>query len=92
MLNLTAAGDVFLRGIRFLIHDRSTLFTEQLPEKVKSAGIDPLRLPARSPNLNAFAERFVSDLLPLSKSGSEKTPLFVSVVGPTGFEPVTKRL
>jgi putative transposase len=26
---------------------------------LKSAGVEPLRLPARSPNLNAFAERFV---------------------------------
>ena len=57
--NLTDACDGFLRGTRFLIHDRSTLFTEQFRETLKSAGVEPLRLPARSPNLNAFAERFV---------------------------------
>ena len=57
--NLTDASDGFLRGCHFLIHDRSTLFTEQFREILKSAGIEPLRLPARSPNLNAFAERFV---------------------------------
>jgi len=28
----------------------------------KSAGVEPLRLPARSPNLNAFAERFVRSI------------------------------
>ena len=57
--NLTEACDGFLRGTRFLIHDRSTLFTDQFRETLKSVGVEPLRLPARSPNLNAFAERFV---------------------------------
>ncbi len=57
--NLTDACDGFLRGVRCLIHDRSTLFTEQFREILKSAGVEPLRLPVRSPNLNAFAERFV---------------------------------
>jgi len=60
--NLTDAFDGFLRGTRFLIHDRSTLFTEQFREMLKSAGVEPLRLPARSPNLNAFAERFVRSI------------------------------
>lgn len=57
--NLTDACDGFLCGARYLIHDRSTLFTESFREILKSAGVEPLRLPARSPNLNAFAERFV---------------------------------
>lgn len=57
--NLTAASDGFLLGMRFLIHDRSTLFTDPFREILKSGGVEPLRLPARSPNLNAFAERFV---------------------------------
>jgi len=56
--NLTDASAGFSRGFRFMIHDRSALFTEQFEEILKSAGIEPLRLPARSPNLNAFAERF----------------------------------
>ena len=57
--SLTDACDGFLRGARCLIHDRSTLFTEQFRETLKSVGVEPLRLPARSPNLNAFAERYV---------------------------------
>ena len=57
--NLTDACNGFLRDTRFLIHDRSTLFTEQFREILKSAGVEPLRLPVRSPNLNAFAERWV---------------------------------
>ena len=43
-------------------HDRSTLFTEQFREILKSDGVEPLRLPVRSPNLNAFAERFVRSM------------------------------
>src|SRR5687767_10434406 len=57
--NLTDVCDGFLRGSCFLIHDRSTLFTEQFRQTLKSVGVEPLRLPARSPNLNAFAERYV---------------------------------
>src|SRR6188768_552838 len=37
-------------------------FTEHFREILKSARIEPLRLPARSPNLNAFAERFVRSI------------------------------
>jgi transposase InsO family protein len=57
--NLTDAQAGFLRGCRFLIHDRSTLFSDQFREILKSGGVESVRLPARSPNLNAFAERFV---------------------------------
>ena len=57
--NLTDACNGFLLGARFLIHDRSALFTEQFRGILKSTGVESLRLPARSPNLNAFAERFV---------------------------------
>ena len=60
--NLTDACNGFLRDTRFLIHDRSTLFTEQFREILKSGGVEPLRLPVRSPNLNAFAERFVRSI------------------------------
>jgi len=57
--NLTDACNGFLLGARFFIHDRSALFTEQFRGILKSSGVESLRLPARSPNLNAFAERFV---------------------------------
>jgi transposase InsO family protein len=49
----------FLRTSRFLIHDRSALFSESFRQVLRSARIKALRLPARSPNLNAYAERFV---------------------------------
>ena len=57
--NATDAEDGFLRGRRFLIHDRDPLFTDAVRDTLAAAGVPPVRLPARSPNLNAFAERFV---------------------------------
>ena len=48
-----------LDGGRYLIHDRSTKFCDSFRQVVKSIGVEPLRLPARSPNLNAYAERWV---------------------------------
>ena len=60
--NLTDADDGFLRGMKYLIHDRDPLFTAGFRRIVRSAGVDPLRLPARSPNLNAYAERFVRSI------------------------------
>ena len=49
----------FLRGKTHLIHDRDPLFTRGFRELLQSAGVTSVRLPPRSPNLNAFAERFV---------------------------------
>jgi putative transposase len=57
--NLTDASDGFLTGKRFLIHDRDPLFTLAFRETLAAAGIQVVRLPPRSPNLNAYAERFV---------------------------------
>ena len=57
--NLTDGFDGFLTGCRYLIHDRSTLFTNEFRIILETAGVKSVRLPARSPNLNAFAERFV---------------------------------
>jgi transposase InsO family protein len=57
--NLTDAEDGFLNGSRYLIHDRDSLFTRSFREILKSTGVITVKLPARSPNLNAYAERFV---------------------------------
>ena len=57
--NLTDCVDGFLCGCRYLIHDRSTLFTSEFQMILEAAGVKSVRLPARSPNLNAYAERFV---------------------------------
>ena len=57
--NLTDAFDGFLRNTRYLIMDRDPLYTACFRKMLKDCGTKPVRLPARSPNLNAFAERFV---------------------------------
>jgi transposase-like protein len=60
--NLTDCVDGFLCDCRYLIHDRSSLFTKEFLAILKSGGVKSVRLPARSPNLNAFAERFVRSI------------------------------
>jgi putative transposase len=57
--NLTDVDDGFLKGTRYLIHDRDPLFTQRFREILKPSGVKTVKLPARSPNLNAYAERFV---------------------------------
>ena len=57
--NLTDGWAGFLRGYHYLIHDRASVFGEEFRMLLQAAGVESVRLPARSPNLNAFAERFV---------------------------------
>ncbi len=57
--NLTDARDGFLRSARYVILDRDPLYTAAFRRLLRDSGAKPLLLPARSPNLNAFAERFV---------------------------------
>jgi transposase InsO family protein len=51
--------DGFLPGKRYLLVDRDPLYTREFREALAREGTEVVRLPARSPNLNAFAERFV---------------------------------
>jgi len=60
--NLTDAEDGFLRGVHYLILDRDPLYTGAFRDLLRGTGVKPLLLPARSPNLNAFAERFVGSI------------------------------
>jgi putative transposase len=57
--NVTDASDGFLTGKRYLIHDRDPFFSSAFRETLASAGVETVKLPPRSPNLNAYAERFV---------------------------------
>jgi len=57
--NLTDEVSGFLRGKGFLIHDRDPLYTREFRALLGHAGVMSVRLPPRSPNLNAYAERFV---------------------------------
>ena len=60
--NVTMDEWGFLEGCRYLIHDRDTKFTDSFRAIVKSSHVEPLKLPARSPNLNAYAERWVKSV------------------------------
>jgi transposase InsO family protein len=60
--NLTDSESGFLRNARYLIHDRDPLFTKEFAKRLKISGVRPVKLPARSPNLNAYAERFVRSI------------------------------
>ena len=60
--NVTMDEWGFLEGCRYLIHDRDTKFTDSFHAIDKSGHVEPLKLPARSPNLNAYAERWVKSV------------------------------
>src|SRR5215469_3139688 len=75
--NLSDAEEGFLRGKRYLIHDRDPLFTAEFLQIVKTTGVQSVKLPPCSPNLNAYAERFVRTMKSLAWNGSscsEKDP------------------
>ena len=57
--NVTDTDSGFLLGTRYLIMDRDAIFTAEYREFLGREGIKAVRLPPLSPNLNAYAERFV---------------------------------
>src|SRR5262245_478550 len=57
--NVTMEGCGILRDCRYLLHDRDTKFTQSFRAIIASGQVEPLALPARCPNLNAYAERWV---------------------------------
>jgi hypothetical protein len=60
---LTDCEDGFLKDKRFLIHDRDPLYrTDVFHDILKGSGIEPIRLPAKSLDLNSIAERFVKSV------------------------------
>ena len=60
--NLTDPVDGFLRRCKMLLHDRDSLFTWRFDSILSTAGVKLVKLPVRSPNLNAYAERFVKSV------------------------------
>src|SRR5262250_3267638 len=60
--NLTDSVEGLLTGKRYLIHHRDPLFTDEFLRTLKDAGVESVKLPPRSPNLNAHAERFVRSI------------------------------
>ena len=60
--NVTDPVDGCLRRARYLIHDRDPLSTRGFGEILEGGGVQPIRLPPKSPHLNAYAERFVRSI------------------------------
>ena len=56
--NLTDPFDGFLAGKAQLLMDRDANFSMAFRTILAEAGVNPVRLPPRSPNLNAYLERF----------------------------------
>jgi len=61
-LNLTDTFDGFLNGKTHLIMDRDTKFSGKFRAIIEDAGIESVMLPPRSPNLNAYIERFMRSI------------------------------
>jgi putative transposase len=57
--NVTMEGSGTLRDRGYLLHDRDTKYTASFLAVIESVRVKTLRLPARSPNLNAYSERWV---------------------------------
>jgi putative transposase len=57
--NVTLADWCFLASGQYLIHDRDAKFCPAFQRIIDEAGVKRLALPARSPNLNTYAERWV---------------------------------
>ncbi|MCP4004688.1 MAG: transposase [bacterium] len=60
--NATDPVDGFLAEKKLLILDRDGKFSVAFRDLLGTAGVDVVRLPPRSPNLNAHAERFVRSI------------------------------
>jgi hypothetical protein len=56
---LLVEGCGILRDCCYLLHDRDTKYTQSFRAIIASGRVEPLALPAQSPNLNAYAERWV---------------------------------
>jgi len=56
--NLSFADQGFLQGCRYLLHDRDAKFCQAFAGILEAVGIRPVKLPGRSPNLNAHLERW----------------------------------
>jgi transposase InsO family protein len=57
--NVTMEEWGFLSPGQYLIHDRDTKFCAAFQHIIDAAGVERVVLPPRSPNLNAYAERWV---------------------------------
>jgi putative transposase len=57
--NATMEGCGTLRDCRYLLHDRDTKYSAAFRAIIETGHVKTLPLPARSPNLNAYAEQWI---------------------------------
>ena len=57
--NVTMEQWGFLANCRYLLHDRGGKFCPAFDQLIESGKVKPITLPARSPNLNCYAQRWV---------------------------------
>jgi putative transposase len=60
--NVTMKQWGFLSGGQYLIHDRDGKYCPAFQQLIDAAGVERVPLPPRSPNLNAYAERWVRSI------------------------------
>jgi transposase InsO family protein len=60
--NATMQDTGYLNGCRYLLHDRDKKFCSGFRETLAAGGVKCTPIPARSPNLNAHAERWVRSI------------------------------
>jgi Integrase core domain len=60
--NATMQDTGHLNGCRYLLHDRDTKFCREFRETLAACGVECTPIAARSPNLNAHAERWVRSI------------------------------
>jgi putative transposase len=57
--NVTLEDSGFLINRRYLLHDRDSKYCLSFGQVIEAGSVKTLVLPPRSPNLNAYAERWV---------------------------------
>ena len=60
--NASMEDSGYLNGCRCLLYDRDQKFCREFRDTLEAGGVKCLPLPARSPNLNAYAERWVRSI------------------------------
>ena len=57
--NATLEDTGYLKGCRYVLHDHDKKFCADFRDTLAAGGVNCVALPARSPNLNSFSERWV---------------------------------
>ena len=57
--NVTMEDYLFLSNRKYLLHDRGSKYCSSFRQMIEAGSVKTLALPPRSPNLNAYAERWV---------------------------------